>query len=123
MIGVKTSADRAVAWVGWWAALASSILLPSVLQSTLVVIAPELRTYVLYLVNLKRNSAFAIWALVNWLTFNPLVNGRTNGTATAGDNTVLHKITQGLFGIFILSAVIWLEKLLMQSELGSARLC
>ena len=105
---------RTVVWVGWWAALAFSILLPHILQHTLVVVAPELRTYVLYLVNLKvrrrlrfaltpqRNSAFAIWALVNWITWNPLINNNTNGTASQGTLNTLHKVTQGLFGIWIL---------------------
>ena len=64
---------------------------------------------------------------MNWISFNPLVNNRTKPDVSVGSQNTLHKITQALFGIFIIvrlallrfspdaqAGIIWLEKLLMQ---------
>ncbi|KAK4046937.1 hypothetical protein OIV83_005728 [Microbotryomycetes sp. JL201] len=100
-----------VVWVGWWGAALASRIVPKLLQYTIGVIAPELNHYILYVKAIRFYVGAAAWALVNWISFLPVV--RSRATASTSNNT-LSLITQGLFGIWLCLAILLIEKLCIQ---------
>ncbi|GAA5946137.1 hypothetical protein JCM3765_000131 [Sporobolomyces pararoseus] len=100
-----------VVWCGWWGAALVAKLGPKVLHNTLGVIAPELRHYITYIKATEFYVGAAGWALANWISFLPLINGHT--TSSKSSNT-LRLMTQGLFGIFIVLMLLLGEKLVIQ---------
>ncbi|GAA5936268.1 uncharacterized protein JCM15063_002764 [Sporobolomyces koalae] len=100
-----------VVWCGWWGAALVAKLGPKVLHNTLGVIAPELRHYITYIKATEFYVGAAGWALANWISFLPLINGHT--TSSKSSNT-LRLMTQGLFGIFLVLVLLLGEKLVIQ---------
>ncbi|KAM0791838.1 hypothetical protein ACM66B_004096 [Microbotryomycetes sp. NB124-2] len=100
-----------VVWVGWWGAALASRLVPKLLQYTIGVIAPELNHYILYVKAIRFYVGAAAWALVNWISFLPVVRSRATGSSS---NNTLSLITQGLFGIWLCLAILLIEKLCIQ---------
>ncbi|GAA5821690.1 hypothetical protein JCM11251_000973 [Rhodosporidiobolus azoricus] len=100
-----------VVWVGWWAAALAARLGPAILTRTIGIVAPELKHYIAYVKAVKFYAGAAGWALANWISFLPLINGRKVGSKS--DNT-LNLITKGLFGIFLVLVILLGEKLVIQ---------
>jgi hypothetical protein len=62
-----------VVWGGWWAAVAAGMLVPKVLQATLVAIVPSMRQWIQIFSSLVRNVALILWTMAMWISFTPLV--------------------------------------------------
>lgn len=103
-----------VVWVGWWAALAVSMMLPKFVGSTLGAVVPGLRTWVEVATNLVRVVAFIAWALAIWVSFTPIVINQYNGDQTANSRSNLTTMASLLFGLFLSSLVVGAEKLMIQ---------
>ncbi|KAK4048978.1 hypothetical protein OIO90_005613 [Microbotryomycetes sp. JL221] len=100
-----------VVWCGWWGAALAARLAPKLLQWTIGVVAPELNHYILYVKAIRFYVGAAAWALVNWISFLPLIRSRATGSSS---NNTLSLITQGLFGIWLCLAILLIEKLVIQ---------
>ncbi|KAF7967435.1 hypothetical protein HWV62_34337 [Athelia sp. TMB] len=105
---LRWSVFLTVAWVGWWAALAFSRVVPYILRSTIGIVAVGLRRYIDWLTALSRFVALFIWALVNYVSFLPLIEVKNKS------DSVISLMTKLLFGILLCSAVLLAEKLMIQ---------
>ncbi|KAA1474278.1 hypothetical protein DENSPDRAFT_840858 [Dentipellis sp. KUC8613] len=102
-----------VVWVGWWAALASSMVLPAVVRMTLGVIAVGTRRYIDWLTALHRYVALTGWTLAIWVAWNPLIDARQE-TASSEDIKIVDTIGKLLFGFLICAGVLLFEKFAIQ---------
>ncbi|PPQ98611.1 hypothetical protein CVT24_003944 [Panaeolus cyanescens] len=102
-----------VVWGGWWVALAVSRIVPSILRSTIGVVAVSTRRYIDWLQALHRYIALFAWSLCIWVTWNPLIDNHLNNPSQKSSNAV-KLIGKLLFGIFICSAVLLFEKFSIQ---------
>ncbi|KAF9049751.1 hypothetical protein BJ165DRAFT_1341961 [Panaeolus papilionaceus] len=102
-----------VLWAGWWAALAVSRIIPSVLRSTIGVVAVSTRRYIDWLQALHRYIALFAWSLTIWITWNILIDSHLQNPSQKSFNAV-KLIGKLLFGIFICSTVLLFEKFSIQ---------
>ncbi|RPD63790.1 hypothetical protein L227DRAFT_496301 [Lentinus tigrinus ALCF2SS1-6] len=102
-----------VVWVGWWASLATCMLLPGLLRNTIGVIIVAARKYIDWFEVLYRYGAFFGWSLAVWISYNPLINGRqvTNNSSSQQTIDTLGKL---LFGLMICAALLFGEKVSIQ---------
>ncbi|SCZ95272.1 BZ3500_MvSof-1268-A1-R1_Chr11-2g03397 [Microbotryum saponariae] len=105
------SAWLSIAWCGWWGAALTARILPHFFRHTVGVIAPEMLHLVTYLKAIKFYVGTALWAMANWVSFLPLI--RLHARSSNSDSTLI-LLTKGLFGIFIVSIILLIEKLLIQ---------
>lgn len=66
--------------------------------------------YITYLAAVEYYVGALSWAIVNWITINPLINNQVVGTAPAA----LHLITQFEFGLVIILSLLLAEKVVIQ---------
>ncbi|KDE09863.1 hypothetical protein MVLG_00261 [Microbotryum lychnidis-dioicae p1A1 Lamole] len=105
------SAWLSIAWCGWWGAALTARILPHFFRHTIGVVAPEMQHLVTYLKAIKFYVGTALWAMANWVSFLPLI--RLHARSSNSDSTLI-LLTKGLFGIFIVSIILLIEKLLIQ---------
>lgn len=120
-----------VAWGGWWAALAVSRLLPSVVRSTvgaivtviygrakltmfIGVVAVGTRKYIDWLGALHRYVALTAWTLAVWISYNPLIDSRQESTASTKSKSIISFLSKLMFGVFLCAAVLLFEKFSIQ---------
>ncbi|KAL4264733.1 Mechanosensitive ion channel protein [Pleurotus pulmonarius] len=103
-----------VVWGGWWGALAASRIFPSVLRSTIGVVAVATRRYVDWMEVLHRYVALFAWTLVNWVSFNPLIDRRQEGEVSDNSRRAVDVMGKLLFAFFVCSAVLLFEKFSIQ---------
>ncbi|KAI5123926.1 hypothetical protein M0805_006343 [Coniferiporia weirii] len=101
-----------VVWGGWWGALAfsHSHLLPRVARSTIGIVAVGSRKYIDWLGALVRYVALFGWTLAIWISFQPLIIGRSIGNEKAE----ISFIAKLLFGIYLCSSLLLFEKFSIQ---------
>ncbi|KZV69518.1 hypothetical protein PENSPDRAFT_676041 [Peniophora sp. CONT] len=103
-----------VVWVGWWASLAASMILPIFVRATLGVVAVSLRRYIDWLTALKRYLALFGWTLAVWISFQPLINKRQDSDASSSSKSALDLAAKLLFAIYICAGVLLFEKFSIQ---------
>jgi len=105
-----------IVWCGWWAAALVAKCIPRVLQVTLGVVAPEMKHYIAYVRALQFYAGAALWSLVTWLSFLPVVKSRaeTNAKGTVTSASTLAIITKFWFGVFLVLVILLCEKLIIQ---------
>ncbi|KAF9460703.1 hypothetical protein BDZ94DRAFT_1169180 [Collybia nuda] len=103
-----------VCWGGWWAALAVSLVLPSIMRSTVGVVALATRRYIDWMQALHRYMALFAWTLAIWVSWGPLIdNNQKDGTGPKSVRA-LDLIAKLLFAFFLCSAVLLFEKFSIQ---------
>ncbi|KAF8658295.1 hypothetical protein AX16_002066 [Volvariella volvacea WC 439] len=102
-----------VVWGGWWGALAFSLILPSVMRSTIGVVALASRRYIEWAAALHRYIALFGWSLAIWVSWNPLIDVQQRD-ASENSIKVIDLIGRLLFGLFICCAVLLAEKFAIQ---------
>ncbi|KAH6914006.1 Mechanosensitive ion channel-domain-containing protein [Coprinopsis sp. MPI-PUGE-AT-0042] len=102
-----------VAWGGWWAALAICRIAPTIIRSTLGVVAVGTRRYIEWMAALHRYIALFAWSLVIWIAWKPLIKSQqvNPGKKSVDAVNLIEKI---LFAIFLCSAVLLFEKFSIQ---------
>ncbi|KAG8964489.1 hypothetical protein FRC03_001740 [Tulasnella sp. 419] len=106
-----------VVWVGWWAALAFSMVLPKLLRWTIGVAAVSTRHYIDWLNALHRYIALIAWTVAVWVSFQPLIDNRMSSEDAAiytGSVQVLDLIGKMLAALMICAAVLLAEKFAIQ---------
>ncbi|KAJ4467895.1 Mechanosensitive ion channel-domain-containing protein [Lentinula edodes] len=103
-----------VMWGGWWVALAAARILPSIIRSTVGIVAVGTRKYIDWASVLHRYVALFGWTLAMWITWNPIVDTRQESTASNNDKSIVSLIAKLLFGLFLCSAVLLFEKFSIQ---------
>ncbi|KAJ4002056.1 Mechanosensitive ion channel-domain-containing protein [Lentinula boryana] len=103
-----------VMWGGWWAALAAARILPSIIRSTVGVVAVGTRKYIDWASALNRYVALFGWTLIMWITWNPIIDTRQESTASDNSKSIVSLIAKLLFGLFLCSAVLLFEKFSIQ---------
>ncbi|KAF8906527.1 hypothetical protein CPB84DRAFT_1675669, partial [Gymnopilus junonius] len=99
-----------VIWGGWWAALATARVAPSVIRSTIGIVAVSSRRYIDWLQALQRYVAFFAWAIAVWASFNPIIDIHVTGTKPAAIG-VIAKLS---FGVLICAGILLFEKFSIQ---------
>ncbi|KAI0318281.1 Mechanosensitive ion channel-domain-containing protein [Amylostereum chailletii] len=103
-----------VVWVGWWAVLAGSMLLPHLVRYTLGVVAVGIRRYIDWLIALRRYVALFGWTLTIWIVWNPVIDARQDGDASTRSKETIDLIGKLLFGIYLCAGVLLFEKFSIQ---------
>ncbi|KAK4686237.1 mechanosensitive ion channel protein 4/5/6/7/8/9/10, partial [Tremellales sp. Uapishka_1] len=103
-----------VLWLGFWAATAAFMMLPSIWRNTVGAIIPNARLYTDIIANLGRYMKLIAWTLAMWVSFTPLVINHYNGDSAATSRSDLTIFVNLLFGLFLCSLVLAGEKLLIQ---------
>ncbi|KAJ3775029.1 Mechanosensitive ion channel-domain-containing protein [Lentinula raphanica] len=103
-----------VMWGGWWVSLAGARVLPSIIRSTVGVVAVGTRKYIDWASVLNRYVALFGWTLAMWITWNPIIDTRQESTASDNSKSVVSLIAKLLFGLFLCSAVLLFEKFSIQ---------
>ncbi|KAJ4483406.1 Mechanosensitive ion channel-domain-containing protein [Lentinula aciculospora] len=103
-----------VMWGGWWVSLAGARILPSIIRSTLGVVAVGTRKYIDWASALNRYVALFGWTLAMWITWNPVVDTSQESTASDNSKSIISLIAKLLFGFFLCSAVLLFEKFSIQ---------
>lgn len=103
-----------ILYAGYFGCLGLAMMGPSILKHSIGVIAPELKHHIEYLNRTKRFLALVGWALVNWITFNVIVNQQGNPDKSQGSGRITNQIVRGWFAIFIDCCILLGEKLVIQ---------
>ncbi|KAI0785645.1 Mechanosensitive ion channel-domain-containing protein [Abortiporus biennis] len=103
-----------VLWVGWWVALAGSMILPHIARNTVGVVAVGTRRYIDWLDVLHRYVALFGWTLGIWISFQPLINTRREPNISEGSASILTTIAKLLFAFFLCAALLAFEKFSIQ---------
>lgn len=103
-----------VAWVGWWASLAMSMLLPHVARYSVGIVAVGTRRYIDWLDVLHRYVALCAWTFTIWISFQPLINNRQLSDTSSESAQILSTIAKLLFAFFLCSALLAFEKFSIQ---------
>lgn len=103
-----------VLWAGWWAALAVSRILPTIIRSTVGVVAVSTRRYIDWMQALHRYIALFAWTVAVWVSYNFLIDARQSGTASPKSTHAVDLIGKLLFSFFICAAVLLFEKFAIQ---------
>ncbi|KAI0793816.1 Mechanosensitive ion channel-domain-containing protein [Fomes fomentarius] len=101
-----------VVWVGWWAALAMSMLLPPFLRSTIGVVIVSARKYIDWLEALNRYGAFFAWTVAIFIAFYHLILMQEG--ASPSDLAATKLIANILLPLMISACILFLEKILIQ---------
>ncbi|KAI1796400.1 Mechanosensitive ion channel-domain-containing protein [Ganoderma leucocontextum] len=102
-----------VVWVGWWAALATMMILPKFLRNTFGVVVVGTRKYIDWIEVLHRYAAFFGWSLAIWISYNPLINARQQ-TDDSSSQTTIDTLSKLLFGLMLSAALLFFEKISIQ---------
>ncbi|THH18467.1 hypothetical protein EUX98_g8949, partial [Antrodiella citrinella] len=103
-----------VIWVGWWAALAFSMILPHIGRYTLGVVAVASRRYIDWLEALHRYIAILGWMFAVWVSYQPLINTRQSSTASADSVKIIDLIAKLLFAFWLCACLLVFEKFAIQ---------
>ncbi|THV05025.1 hypothetical protein K435DRAFT_790441 [Dendrothele bispora CBS 962.96] len=103
-----------VVWGGWWGSLAVARILPSIIRSTVGVIAVSTRKYIDWAGALHRYVALFAWTLGIWVSWNPLVDNRQRDDASDKSRHIIDLIGKLLFGFYLCAAVLLFEKFSIQ---------
>lgn len=103
-----------VVWVGWWGALAFSMILPSIARATVGIVAVTTRRYIDWLEVLHRYVALFCWTITVWVSFQPLINARQESTADDSDVHIIDTIAKLLFAFAVCAGLLAFEKLSIQ---------
>ncbi|CAL1707549.1 unnamed protein product [Somion occarium] len=103
-----------VAWVGWWASLATAMMLPRLARYTLGVVAVASRRYIDWLDVLHRYVALLGWTFTIWVSFQPVINTRQEANASDSSVSIINTIAKLLFAFFLCAAVLAFEKFSIQ---------
>ncbi|TFK26462.1 hypothetical protein FA15DRAFT_667337 [Coprinopsis marcescibilis] len=106
-----------VAWAGWWAALAASRIVPSIIRATIGVVAVGTRRYIEWMFALHRYIALFVWTLVIWVAWTPLI---VNQKVAPSDTSTraIDLIAKLLFAFLICAGVLLFEKFSIQLIAG-----
>ncbi|KAI0779722.1 Mechanosensitive ion channel-domain-containing protein [Fomes fomentarius] len=102
-----------VVWVGWWGALATSMVLPHVLRNSIGVVIVAARKYIDWLDVLHRYGAFFAWSLTIFVSFHPLIDGRQQTDNQSSQKTT-DTMAKLLFALMLSAAVLFFEKISIQ---------
>lgn len=86
----------------------------SQLHAFLGVLAPEWRPYVNFFKAIRRYIGYAVWALVNWISFEQLIDNQGNSDKSEGDGKVTSEMSTAWFGFWVSFAILAAEKLAIQ---------
>ncbi|TFK44710.1 Mechanosensitive ion channel-domain-containing protein [Crucibulum laeve] len=102
-----------VCWGGWWAALATARIIPTIIRATLGLVAVGTRRYIDWMQALHRYIALFAWTLAIWVSWNPIID---NHQRNAGDKSIraIDLIGKLLFSFFLCAAVLLFEKFSIQ---------
>lgn len=103
-----------VVWVGWWAALALSRIIPTIIRWTIGLVAVGTRRYIDWLEVLNRYVALFGWTLLIWITWGVLINQHQGDGTSNSSRAAVDLIAKLLFGFFLCSAVLLFEKFAIQ---------
>ncbi|KDQ53484.1 hypothetical protein JAAARDRAFT_209850 [Jaapia argillacea MUCL 33604] len=103
-----------VLWGGWWAALATARILPTVARSTLGLVAVGSRRYIDWLTVLHRYVALFAWTLAIWIAYNPLIDRRQDANASTNSKSIVQLIAKLLFALYLCAALLAFEKFSIQ---------
>jgi hypothetical protein len=110
-----------VVWGGWWAALAFSMWIPSVLRYTIGVVVVSLRKYIDWFHALQRYLALAVWGVATWVSFQPLILARYQSNiqgdgsdAFESSHNALVLISRLLFALMLSCVILLGEKFAIQ---------
>ncbi|KAK7057174.1 serine/threonine protein kinase [Favolaschia claudopus] len=103
-----------VCWGGWWAALAASMILPRIIRRTLGVIAVGTRRYLDWLQVLHRYVALTAWTAAIFISYQPLINSRQSGAATASAIKIIDLGAKLLFAFLLCAGILLFEKFSIQ---------
>lgn len=90
------------------------MVFPHVYRQTIAVIVPSMMRYTDVVKNLGRYGKLIVWALVIWVSFTPLISRRFEGDESSTSRANLNLVVQLLFGLFLCTIVMGIEKLLVQ---------
>lgn len=103
-----------VVWGGWWAALATSRVIPTIIRSTLGIVAVGTRRYIDWLQALHRYLALFAWTLAAWVSWTPLIAIHQDNAAGNNSTKAVALIGKLLFSFFLCAAVLLFEKFAIQ---------
>ncbi|RXK40282.1 serine/threonine protein kinase [Tremella mesenterica] len=103
-----------VVWVGFWVSTAVFLMLPSIWRNTVGSIIPTARAYTDVVRNLGFYAKLIAWTLANWISFTPLLINHYTGDQSATSRNDLTTFANVLFGIFLCTIVLAVEKLIIQ---------
>ncbi|KAJ8690695.1 hypothetical protein PTI98_012101 [Pleurotus ostreatus] len=94
----------------------ASRIFPSVLRSTIDVVAVATRRQALrgLIRDIVRYVALFAWTLVNWVSFNHLINRRQDGEVSDNSRRAVDVMGKLLFAFFVCAAVLLFEKFSIQ---------
>jgi hypothetical protein len=96
------------------------MILPTLWRNIVGSLVPSAKAYTDVVGKLGRYAKLVVWTLVIWVSFTPVVINHYSGAATdsAGatprSRTDLSTMVNILFGIFLCSIVLGIEKLIIQ---------
>lgn len=109
-----------VLWVGFWAATAIFMILPTLWRNIIGSIIPNAKAYTDIVAALGKYAKLIIWTIALWASFTPLIINNYGGPATDADGNVararsdLSTFVNILFGLVLCSIVLGVEKLIIQ---------
>ncbi|KAL0955922.1 hypothetical protein HGRIS_002114 [Hohenbuehelia grisea] len=103
-----------VLWGGWWAALAMSLIAPSIIRRTVGLVAIGTRRYIDWMEVLHRYVALFAWTLSVWVSYNPLIDRRQAKDASENAKNAVDTVAKFLFAFYLCAAVLLFEKFSIQ---------
>ncbi|KAG6811897.1 hypothetical protein H0H92_005355 [Tricholoma furcatifolium] len=103
-----------IAWGGWWAALALSLILPGILRSTVGIVAVGTRKYIDWMHVLHRYIALFAWSLAIWISWGPLIDDKQGPNTSDKSIQASDTAARLFFGVVLCSAVLLFEKFSIQ---------
>ncbi|KAG6874479.1 hypothetical protein C0995_010389 [Termitomyces sp. Mi166 len=103
-----------VVWGGWWAALALSLIIPSILRFTIGTVAVGTRRYIDWVAVLHRYIALLAWTLTIWISWGPLIDNKQTGNASTKSTQASDTAAHLLFAFVLCSAALLFEKFSIQ---------
>ena len=101
-------------WGGFWAATAVFLILPYLWRNIVGSIVPSAKAYADVVAALGRYAKLIVWMIAVWISFTPLVINHYIGEPDARSRSDLTTMVNILFGLFLCSIVLGVEKLIVQ---------
>ncbi|ORX36049.1 Mechanosensitive ion channel-domain-containing protein [Kockovaella imperatae] len=107
-----------VLWGGFWAATAVFMMIPPIWRNVIGSIVPSAKQYTDVTAALGRYAKLIVWAAAVWISFTPLViihnTAESTNNETPRSKSDLGTMVNILFGLFLSSIILGVEKLIVQ---------
>ncbi|KAF8973263.1 hypothetical protein BDZ97DRAFT_1780386 [Flammula alnicola] len=107
-----------VLWGGWWVCLAIARIAPTIIRSTIGVVAVSSRRYIDWMQALHRYIALFAWTITIYVTFQPIIDIHqptvSANQPVSKSRAAISLIDKILFAFFLCSAVLLFEKFSIQ---------